>query len=178
MFLESDKVIFLMIDIQEKLAKAIFNRETVIKNATVLSKTAKNLNIDFFITEQYPQGLGETLVDLKTEKSVIFIKTDFDATKNKELANLIKDSGKTQIVLFGIETHICVYQTAMSFLELGYDVTLICNASGSRMESEHLSALNYIQNNGGKIKTTEMVIFELLKSSRHEKFKEIQGLIK
>ena len=178
MFLESDKVIFLMIDIQEKLAKAIFNRETVIKNATVLSKTAKNLNIDFFITEQYPQGLGETLVDLKTEKSVIFIKTDFDATKNKELANLIKDSGKTQIVLFGIETHICVYQTAMSFLELGYDVTLISNASGSRMESEHLSALNYIQNNGGKIKTTEMVIFELLKSSRHEKFKEIQGLIK
>lgn len=178
MFLESDKVIFLMIDIQEKLAKAIFNREAVIKNATVLSKTAKNLNIDFFITEQYPQGLGETLVDLKTEKSVIFIKTDFDATKNKELANLIKDSGKTQIVLFGIETHICVYQTAMSFLELGYDVTLISNASGSRMESEHISALNYIQNNGGKIKTTEMVIFELLKSSRHEKFKEIQGLIK
>ena len=90
----------------------------------------------------------------------------------------LKLSGKKQVLVLGIETHICVYQTILALLDNGFDVTVIKDSCGSRQEKEYLSALDCIRNNGAQIKTTEMVLFELLKSAKHPKFKEIQQLIK
>ena len=90
----------------------------------------------------------------------------------------LKTLGKKQVIIFGIETHICVYQSVVALLELGYDVNVVVDACGSRSEFEYNRAINLMSEYGAKIKTTEMVLFELIKSSKHPNFKEIQSLIK
>ena len=83
-----------------------------------------------------------------------------------------------QVVVIGIETHICVHQTVDALLKKGYEVAVVLDACGSRKDYEHNYALNYMKNSGAKIKTTEMAIFELLKTAKHPNFKEIQGYVK
>ena len=91
---------------------------------------------------------------------------------------LLSKMGKQQILVFGIETHICVHQTVCALLKNDFDVTVIKDACGSRAESEYIAALECMKSNGAHIKTTEMVLFELIKTAKHPNFKEIQGLIK
>ena len=105
-------------------------------------------------------------------------KEEVNALKNENLKQAVLNEGCKQIILCGIETHICLYQTAMNLKEMGYDVTIISDCSGSRAELEHLSALQELRSNNISIKTTEMILFELLKTAKHEKFKEVQALIK
>ena len=177
MILNQETTLFLMIDIQEKLLNAVINKEQLEKKAKILAKTAEILNLPFFITEQYPQGLGKTIKGLDNGTKT-FVKTSFNALLEDDIVVELNKIGKKQIVLFGIETHICVYQTAIALQQKGFDVTLIKDASGSRSEIEHKSAIEILAQNGIKIKTTEMILFELLKSSKHSMFKEIQALIK
>lgn len=180
MILNQDNTLVLIIDLQEKLLNATFNKNDIYKNAIIISKAAQKLNLPVIITEQYPKGLGVTIPDIKSElKNANYIeKTDFNALNSPELIKILKKFKKKQIIILGIETHICVHQTVSALIKKGFDVTVIKNACGSRSEEEHLSALNYMSLNGANIKTTEMVIFELLKTSKHEAFKEIQSLIK
>jgi len=179
--LDIKNCLFLIVDIQEKLLPAAFNKDEIIKNAYVLSKSATILDIPVYVTEQYPKGLGMieiSITEILQDKCKIYEKTDFNALKNKNLCNDIKKTKRKQVVLFGIETHICVWQTAIALVEKGYDVTLVSNASGSRSEKEHENALKLMTEKNINIKTTEMILFELLKTSKHHKFKEIQSLIK
>ena len=177
MILNQDNCLLLIIDIQEKLINAVFNKEVVAKNAEIVSKTAKILNIPAVVTEQYPKGLGNTVLELP-ENSKVFEKTSFNAFAEDSIKTAIVSSGKKQIIVMGIETHICVHQTVAALIEKGYDVTVVSDACGSRAEKEYLSGLDVMKNNGTKIKTTEMVLFELLKTAKHPNFKEIQALIK
>ena len=86
--------------------------------------------------------------------------------------------GRKQIVVFGIETHICVNQTVESLLKAGFEVHVVKDACSSRMEAEHLAGLERMRDNGAHILTTEIALFEWLKSSKHPKFKDVQMLIK
>lgn len=177
MFLNSDNCLLLIIDIQEKLINAVFNKEVVAKNAEIVSKTAKILNIPAVVTEQYPKGLGNTVLELP-ENSKVFEKTSFNALVEDNIKNVVVSSGKKQIIVMGIETHICVHQTVDALIENGFDVTVVSDACGSRAEKEYFAGLDAMKFNGAKIKTTEMVLFELLKTAKHQNFKEIQALIK
>lgn len=177
---ENDSLV-LIIDIQERLLNATFNKDLLIKNAKIIAKAASVLNIPIIITEQYPQGLGYTTPELKeciSDNSKIFEKTSFSVLDNIDIANSIDKFNRKQIIILGIETHICVSQTAHALILNGYDVTLIQDASGSRSEFQHNAGIDRIRTNGGNIITTEIALFEWLKSSKHEKFKEIQQLIK
>ena len=167
----------LVIDVQEKLLNAVFNKEIVGKKSRILVKVAEILSLPITVTEQYPQGLGESVEGIK-ENAKIFVKTSFNALEDDDLLNLLKKANRNQILIFGIETHICVHQTVTSLLEQGFDVTVISDACGSRSEFEYQQALLCMKENGAKIKSTEMVIFELLKGAKHPNFKEIQALIK
>ena len=100
------------------------------------------------------------------------------ALTDKNLLSQIKQTGRSKILIFGIETHICVFQTVQALLAEGFDVTVIKDVCGSRTEFEYTSALDCMLNYGAKIKTVEMVLFELIKSAKHSNFKEIQALIK
>lgn len=180
--LNIDNVILMIIDIQEKLIGASFNKELIVKNAEIISKTASILNIPVIITEQYPKGLGGTISDIKnnikSENAVYFEKVDFNALTDCNLLKALDNYKKKQIILCGIETHICVSQTAEALINKGYDVSVIKDICSSRSEYEHLSGIELMKQNGANIKTTEIVLFELLKSAKHPDFKQVQALIK
>lgn len=173
--------ILLIIDIQEKLLRAVFNKETLENKSEIMLKTANILKVPVFVTEQYPAGLGETVKNLKNiffSDTQIFEKTDFNAFNNDAIFDNFSAQNRKQVIICGIETHICVYQTTEFLISNGYDVTIIADACGSRSAEEHNFGLKNLEALGAKIKTTEMVIFELLKSAKHPNFKEIQTLIK
>lgn len=180
MLLNQESCLLLIIDIQEKLLNAVFNKEDVEKHSVIMSKACCSLNIPVVVTEQYPKGLGNTIPEIKDNSSncEVFEKTSFNALLEPDINNAVTSAGRKQIIVMGIETHICVHQTVNALIEKGYDVTVVSDACGSRAEKEYLSALDVMKTNGAKIKTTEMILFELLKSAKHSNFKEIQGLIK
>lgn len=171
----------LIIDIQDKLINASFNKSVIEKNAVIMAKAANILGIPVLVTEQYPKGLGSTIQEIKDglgERATYVEKTSFSAIENPAIASAIDKSGKKQIIVFGIETHICVSQTVTALVSKGYDVTVISDACGSRAEMQHLAGLERIRENKAHIVTTEIALFEWLKSARHIKFKEVQSLIK
>ena len=171
----------LIIDIQEKLINASFNKELIEKKALIMVKAAEILGIPITITEQYPKGLGNTLPDLKEAagmRAATFEKTSFSALENPSIASAMDKLSRKQVVIFGIETHICVNQTVSALLSKGYEVSVISDACGSRKECEHKAGLERMKENGAHILTTEIAIFEWLKGARHINFKEVQSLIK
>lgn len=171
----------LIIDVQEKLLNAVFNKEQVEKKSAIVAEAAKNLGIPVVVTEQYPKGLGNTIPAVKNalaEDTEIFEKTAFSALNNEEILEAIKKHNKKQILIFGIETHICVSQTTAALRELGYEVSVIKDACGSRAEEEYLAGLERMKDNGAYIITTEIALFEWLKGAKHPNFKAVQALIK
>lgn len=173
--------LIMIIDIQDKLINASFNKVIIEKKASILANASSILDIPVIVTEQYPKGLGNTIPQIKDvlgENAAYYEKTSFSAIENPVIANAIDKSVRKQIILFGIETHICVSQTATALISKGYDVTVISDASGSRSSHEHEAGLERMKENGAHIITTEIALFEWLKSARHIKFKEIQNLIK
>ncbi len=179
--LNSENSLVLIIDVQEKLLNAVFNKETLSKKAGIISKTAQILGIPVIVTEQYPKGLGNTVEEVKQvlpENTQFFEKTSFSALNNPEILDAIKSYNKNQIVIFGIETHICVNQTAAALLELGYEVNVVKDACGSRSEIEYEAGLERMKDNGAHILTTEIALFEWLKGAKNPNFKDVQALIK
>ncbi len=176
--LNVENSLFLMIDMQEKLVAATSANQEV-QNAKKLLKTAEILELPTLITEQYPKGLGTTVSELQEFcTNNVYEKTSFSALAEENIAQAITAHARKQVVLFGIEAHICVYQTALSLKDMGYDVYMVCDASASRDDFQHKCALRLMESAGVKVTTAEIVIFELLKTSKHPNFKEIQGLIK
>ena len=175
--INADNCLFLIIDIQEKLVKML-NDNSVKDTAIKLSKAARILNIPVIITEQYPKGLGSTTEEIKTQlPTADYIeKTAFSAFN--EIKSTLEAKQKKQIIIFGIETHICVLQTAFDLLNNGYEVFVVKNASGSRNNENKETALIRLLQANCRIVTDEMVIFELLKTSKHPNFKEVQAIIK
>ena len=180
--LNQDKTQVLIIDIQEKLLKAAFNKETLATKAEIIAKATSILNLPVIVTEQYPKGLGETINSIKEhlpkDNTNYFEKVDFSALNDSKLLDTLKKNKRKQVIVLGIESHICVHQTVNSLLKLGCDVTVISDACGSRAESEHLSALECMKSAGVKVKTTEIILFELLRTAKHPNFKDVQALIK
>lgn len=169
---------FLFIDVQEKLT-AMLRKDKAAKKAEILAKTAKILNIKTVLTEQYPQGLGSTIPSVKyclPDSAKTFEKTSFNALDTdgvKEALGNVKN-----VFIFGIETHICVLQTALALLQNGYNVFVIKDACASRETDEFKAGINLMEKEGAKIMTTEIVLFGLLKTAKHPNFKEVQLLIK
>ena len=173
--------IVMIIDVQEKLLNAVFNKPSLEKKAVTIANTAKILGIPVIVTEQYPKGLGatvETLKEVLPENTQYFEKTAFSALENNDVLEALKNSGKKQVVIFGIETHICVSQTTNALIEEGFEVSVIRDACGSRSELEYLAGLERMKDNGAHVLTTEIALFEWLKGAKHPKFKEVQMLIK
>ena len=171
----------LIIDIQTKLLNSVFNKQDLLKKATILANSATILDIPTIVTEQYPKGLGETIPELKNAlptNTKYYEKTSFSALDQEEILDSIKQTKKSQIIICGIETHICVNQTVSALKDAGYNVFVVKDACGSREECEHIAGLERMKDHGAKITTTEITLFEWLKSAKHPKFKEIQALIK
>ena len=170
-----------VIDMQIKLAPAmdLAAMQKVTKNAAILLQTANLLQVATHVTEQYPQGLGETLPALKPYliNSKIIAKTAFSACA-EPLFKQHLHADKSQIVLLGMEAHICVLQTALDLLNAHKQVFVVEDAIISRNVNNKANAIARLQSAGCIITNTESVIFEWLANANHEAFKAVTKLIK
>lgn len=164
--------VVVVIDMQTKLL-SVMSDKNLVANSVKFLKIANELGLKIIATEQYKKGLGDTDEQiLNLINSKIFEKLEFSAF------NAIKDeiSGFKSVILIGVEAHICVYQTALDLIQNGFNVTLIDECVGSRNErNKELAFLNLKE---AKIKSIEMIAFEMIKSAEHTKFKNISNLIK
>lgn len=179
--LDKNNSALIIVDIQERLAPAMMNRDEAVKNNIILLKVAHELDIPVLITEQYPQGLGETISEIKAElngKEEILDKVSFSIMKTDRIKEAIEKLGKPNIILTGMETHVCVYQTARDMRLSGYSVYAVGDAISSRFEHNYINGLELIRDYGGIITNTETVLFELLEIAGTEEFKKLSKLIK
>lgn len=173
--------ILLVIDIQEKFLPIIPAGECLVRKAQALIEAAKVLNIPIIVSEQYPKGLGHTaqaLRDILPADAVVREKTAFGCMKDKGLAACVKSSGKKQVVVCGVEAHVCVNQTVHQLLEAGFEVHVAEDALASRDDANREIALTKMRRSGSIPSCVEMILFEWMEHSKHPEFKRIQALIK
>jgi nicotinamidase-related amidase len=176
---EKDSLV-IVIDIQDKLVAAL-EKDTVVSKAAKLVAAANILDIPVIVSEQYPKGLGQTIFAIKNQlpqNSEVVEKTSFSLLEEEGMLDKIKSYGKTQIILCGIETHICVHQTAAALLDAGFEVYIAKDACASRNKYEFKQGIERMHANGAKISCLEIILFEWLRGASHPKFKEVQMLIK
>lgn len=178
--LRENDCLIMIIDVQEKLVASVFDK-TIVSKVSKLAQSAKIMNIPAVLSEQYPKGLGNTdssVSDNLPEQTFICEKTSFSLLRESGVLEKLKFYGKKQVVICGIETHICVYQTAVELLEAGFEVIVMADGCSSRKESEYRTGIELMKLAGARIATLEVVLFELLRGAKHPKFKEVQALIK
>ncbi len=177
--LQREKTALLIIDIQERILKVMHRSESVIDNTLKLIRGFKTLNIPIYYTEQYPKGLGETASQLKEELSEDAIqKMSFSCSGAGDLFEELKQKGYEQIVICGIESHVCVQQTVLDLLANDFQVDLAADAVSSRKEFDYKIALDRMRNSGTEVTTTESILFELLNVCGTDEFKSISKLVK
>ena len=175
----SRKNALILIDIQEKLIKAIYKRDSIIQNIRKLLKAYQILDSNILISEQNSQKLGKTIIELIPEGTFTKIeKMEFSVANNQVFIEEIKSKKITHLIICGIETHICIQQTVLELLSMGYKVLLISDAMGSRNKIDHEVALQRMMKDGAIVTTTESIIFELCKTSDRNEFKQISNIIK
>ncbi|KAK5580899.1 hypothetical protein RB653_000923 [Dictyostelium firmibasis] len=164
-------------DVQSKFANHIFKFNGVVNQSKYMMRVCNELKVPIIFTEQYPKGLGHTIEDLLKERSEqhqskIFEKTLYSMCTN-EVLNHLKQNHKDlkSILITGIETHVCVLQSTLDFLENGYDVHILSDAVSSNNNNDRLVALERMRQSGAFITTTESVIFQLTRDATHKSFK-------
>ena len=168
----------LIIDIQEKIIRPIFNKDSIIKNINKLINAYQILEENIFISEQNPFKLGATIPELLPKNGFRkFEKMEFSLAKLEDFLKELKDKNITNLIVCGIETHICVQQTVLDCLQKGFEVILISDAMSSRNNIDHEIALQRMIQRGAILTTTESIIFELCKTADRKEFKEIRKII-
>ena len=168
----------LIIDVQERLAPAMHEPRRIIDGCSRLLKGAGILNIPVIITEQYPKGLGQSLFDIRDsapENAIYFEKTSLSAVREEGFMNHLSSLGKKQIIIAGIEEHICVLQTTVELKEAGFDVFVVTDASGCRFPENEQIAICRLKQEGVFLAGVEMVLFEWLRKAGSPEFKDIQN---
>ena len=173
-----DTAALLVVDIQEKLIPHIQNQASLVWNARRLIDGAAVLGIPALCTEQYPKGLGATLPILAERLKVDDEKSLFSCRDCKNVLEQLKAKHRHQILLCGIETHVCVQQTALDLIAMGFDVWLAVDAVGSRYDLDHQTALQRMQSAGVSLASTESALFEWCEVSGTHEFKRISSLVR
>ena len=175
--LEAEQCALVVIDIQQKLLPPIFQKEQLIRNAQLLIRTADILKIPTLLSTQYSKGLGETLHEIASllPGTEAIDKTLFSCFSSDAFCTLLKrlPGHRTTLLLCGMESHICVAQTALSALREGYLVHVASDAVSSRTEWNWKIGLDRMRAAGAIISSTEMMIYELMRSSSSTAFKEL-----
>ena len=175
-----NNTIFLMIDIQEKLLPAIDGYSEVSRNAEKLLIIADVLKIPVKVTEQYKKGLGSTILALNKHLTncTVFEKTCFGCGGEEGFYDYLTSGNRNQIIIFGIESHICVHTTVMELLQRGHDVTVVADACSSRDRKNHELALANMLSHGAHVLPLESVAYQLIKRAGTPEFKALLPLFK
>ncbi|MDY0189473.1 MAG: isochorismatase family protein [Desulfuromonas sp.] len=177
--LHREQTLLLIIDVQERLVKAMHQRDSVEKAIMQLQQGMNILHVPMLLTEQYPQGLGSTVETLLTgaHHQAAIAKTTFSCCGEAAFQSTLQKSDRRQIIVTGMETHVCVLQTVLDLLEAGYQVHLPIGTTCSRCDANRDNALIRMQQAGAIITNIESVLFELLHDASAPEFKAISKLI-
>ncbi len=180
--LSPNTCLLIIVDLQTKLSAAMpeTEAEQMTANVRSLVKASALLGIPVLLTEQYPKGLGatdSTIAELLAEDTLIFEKTGFSCCAAEGFTDNVANTDRKQIILVGQEAHVCVLQTALEFMALGYQVHIVEDAICSRKAEHKFYALQRLQQQGATITNYESVLFEWVKDSTHPDFKKISGLL-
>lgn len=172
--------IFLLVDVQEKLFPYVEDKEEMLKNIKLLLKFAKIMNIPIIASEHYTKGLGSTIEDVKSLIPEVkpVQKTCFSCCGNEELVSTLKRFESKTLVIFGIESHICIGQTALDAKAMGYDVHVVADAISSRSKFNMNIGMEKMRQFGIVITSTETVLYEIMESKDIKEFKDVLPLLK
>ncbi len=177
---KTDEAAVVLIDVQGKLASLMFERERLYANLQILLRGARILEIPVLWLEQYPQGLGPTVPEIASllEGFTPIAKTTFSACGDAAFLQTLEKTGRRQTIVAGIESHVCVYQTARDLLHRDYDVEIVTDAVSSRSETNYRLGLERMSSMGATLSSVEMCLFELLGEAGSDQFKEISRLVR
>jgi nicotinamidase-related amidase len=178
--LEIQRCCLTVVDVQGKLAQLMHGRDALFKNIQILIQAAKTLEIPVLWCQQCPDALGPTVPEIAQLLADIkpINKAAFSCCGAEQFNAELKQLMRNQVLLCGIETHVCIYQTAMDLLRQDFNVYIIADAVSSRTLENKQIAINLMSAERVKISSTEMALFELLKTAEHTKFRQIARLIK
>ncbi|MFJ1267038.1 hydrolase [Legionella lytica] len=175
MLLNKEESLLLLIDVQEKLTPAVINSEALIAQCEWLLKLARKLSVPVLVSEQYPKGLGTTVSPLQEyyDSQECIDKVHFSCMSDANYTQRLHQLHKKQLVLIGMETHVCVLQTALEMKEQGFEVFVVVDAVSSRGAQNIKYGLKRMQQAGVQLVTSEMVFFEWIRKAGTPEFKEL-----
>lgn len=178
--LRADDTVLVVIDIQGRLAQMMEKKETLFKNQRLMIQGASALELPILLTEQYPQGMGGTIPEIAELLDGIepIAKKAFSCCGESNFNSALKDVGRHQVLLIGIETHVCVWQTASDLLDSGYEVHVAADAVSSRSADNRKIGLEKIRDAGGTITCVETALYELMRVGEGPTFRKVLELVK
>lgn len=179
-FLSRKEAGLIIVDIQERLASVMKERDEVVANTLHLIEAAKLLDIPIILTEQYPKGLGPTINEIKKALPSYgpIEKITFSCCGEASFLESLSLTGRRKVILTGMETHVCVLQTCLGLLKEGYDVHVVRDAICSRAKGNFKAGIEFMRDAGAVITCTETVLFQLLEKAGTEEFRIISKRIK
>ena len=180
LYVPDKNIALVVIDYQEKMMPAISDKDTVLKNGRKAIDVANTLSIPLVVTEQNPEKMGVSvpIISEVIGSDKVISKSDFSCFGEENFVKALADLNVDSLVICGVETHVCVLQTALDALTDGYRTFILEDACGSRDPDNKRAALNRARDLGCDIITVEMMAFETMKTFKHEKFREVSKLIK
>jgi nicotinamidase-related amidase len=179
--LGNENTLLMVIDVQGNLAHAMDSKESLFENLKKTIQGVQLLDIPIIVTEQYPTGLGHTIPEIASilhKTHPVISKVHFSCCGDETFMRVLGSLGRKQVLVSGIETHVCVYQTVMDLLQQGYEVEVLADAVSSRTAFNRDIGLAKMRAGGAGITSVEMALFELMKVAGGTTFKEIQKLVK
>ena len=175
MLLNKEESILLVVDVQEKLTPAVLNCSAFIARCEWLLKLAMRMDVPIFVSEQYPSGLGATIEQFRPyfNQGECAEKIHFSCMSDPDYPRRLKQFNKKQVILIGIEAHVCVMQTALEMQEAGFDVFVVVDAVSSRNELDLKYGLKRMKQDGVHLITAEMVFFEWIRKAGSPEFKAL-----
>ena len=178
--LQAEDSVIVLIDVQGKLAELMHEKDQLYRQLQILLKGARILDVPVLWLEQYPNGLGPTVPEIAASLEGLepIEKTCFSANGSERFQRALNASGRGTAVLAGIESHVCVYQTAQDLLAAGIDVEVVRDAVSSRTAENRQAGLERMVSLGAGMTTVEMVLFEWLRGAGSAAFKEISRMVR
>lgn len=178
---DAENAVLVIVDVQEAFRKAIPDHALITSRIAMAVRGFRLLDVPVIVTEQYPIGLGRTVEELLLtlpDDLEPIEKSTFSAYEEPAFVEDLSTAGRKQIILCGVETHVCVNQTAHDLLANGYEVHLLTDCVASRFEADRAAGLQKMIASGAVPSSVEMALFEALRDSKHHKFKQVQAEIK
>lgn len=178
--LATENSVLVLVDVQEKLARAMHDKEALLESTVKLVQGAKVLGLPILWTEQNPKGLGSTVPEVAELLSDLqpVTKLSFSCCGEIRFMEQLDELNRKQALVAGIESHVCVYQTVMDLLNLGYEVQVVADAVASRTPENKAVGLERCKGLGASITSTETALFELLRVAEGDKFKQMLKVVK